>query len=145
MHISLALYFIFSCQTAGSGLDNGLVIPVLHFSPGLCFLYERPLSSSNNLNCRLKLGNSKAPSAWRKLYRQNRMGCLERDAKIGEKNEKISSENSFGRTISKTLDFPSVDHLNPLVIQKESQLLAPSLQLQGCGFRSRLFICFLCM
>lgn len=45
------------------------------------------------------------------------MGCLEKDAKTGEKNEEISSENSCGRTIAKTVDFPSLDCLNPLGIQ----------------------------
>lgn len=61
------------------------------------------------------------------------MVYLERDAKIGEKNEEISSENSCGRTIAKTVDFPSVDLLNPLGIQKESRLLAPSLNCRNTG------------
>lgn len=55
------------------------------------------------------------------------MVCLERDAKIVEKNEEKSSENSCGRPIAKPVYFPSMDHLNPLGTQRESRLLAPSL------------------
>lgn len=66
---ALLWHFISSLAIEQQVLGLQVVWLFLYFSSGLCFLYERPVSSTNNLNCRLKLGNSKAPSAWRKLYR----------------------------------------------------------------------------